>query len=100
MEDFRKVLEEAIEALQDTYPVMPKKEERTGLEIEVKPDEWENSDLRTWRSWTGRRKIWGVEHHGPIYILDSKDDSKPFTGHRVCKCSTCQEHVDSRLKAN
>jgi hypothetical protein len=100
MEEFRKVLEEAIEALQDNYSAMPNKQEWTGLEIEVKPNEWENSDLRTWRSWTGRRKIWGIEHHGPIYIIDTKDDSTPYTGSRLCKCSICQEHVDPRLKSN
>lgn len=100
MNDFRKVLEEAIESLQHTYPAMPKQQEWTGLEICVKDEEWEPADMRTWRSWTGRRKIWGIEHHGPIYVLDSKDDSAPFTGKRICMCEICQKHVDVTLKPN
>lgn len=100
MSEFLKVLEEAIDTLQHTYPDMPKHEEHTGLLIEVKNDVWENSDLRTWRAWTGRRKIWGIEHHGPVYVIDSKDDTKPYTGSRMCKCDACQVHVDSRVKSN
>ena len=100
MDDFTKVLEEAIDTLQDMYPSMPKVQEHTGLQIEVKDNVWDHTDLRTWRSWTGRRMIWGVEHHGPVYVIDSKDDSKPFTGARICKCSVCQTDVHPVLKSN
>lgn len=100
MDEFRKVLEEAIDYIQHTYPPMQSAQENTGLEIEVQPDVWEYTNLRTWRAWTGRRKIWGFEHHGPVYIVDSKDDSKPYEGARVCKCSLCQAHVLPTLKSN
>ena len=73
-----------------------------GLEIctDSAGDIWEPAELNLWRSWTGRRKIWGMEYHGPVYIVDSPEDSPPFTGLRVCKCNICQAHVDVKLKAN
>ncbi len=52
-----------------------------------------------WRAWTGRRYVFGVEYHGPVYPL-GKDETVPWTGARVCSCSTCQSHVIPTLRPN
>lgn len=100
MDEFSKVLEETIDTLQDMYHSMPKVYEHTGLQVEVIEGEWEHSDLRTWRAWTGRRRVWSVEYHGQVYVIDSKDDSHPYTGKRTCRCSVCQTHVVAAAKSN
>ena len=100
MDKLSKVLEEVIDVLQHTYSEMPKVEEHTGLMIELSQGEWEHSDYKTWRAWSGRRRIWGLEHHGVIYFINSKDDSNPYTGSRICKCSVCQTDVHPTIKAN
>jgi hypothetical protein len=100
MDEFIKVLEEAIDTLQHTYANVPKIQEYTGLQIEISDGEWQHSDHVTWRAWTGRRRIWGLEHHGPVYVLNSKDDSVAYTGRRFCKCSICQSHIDATIKSN
>ena len=70
-----------------------------GLTIEVAEGEWIPSTQVLWRSWTGRRKVWGMEYHGPVFNVD-RDDSVPYVGKRVCTCSKCQEHVESSMKPN
>ena len=70
-----------------------------GLAIEVADGEWIPSTQVLWRSWTGRRKVWGLEWHGPVFNID-RDDSVPYTGKRVCTCTICQEHVASVAKPN
>ena len=100
MDEFSKVLEETIDTLQDMYHSMPVEYEHTGLQVEVSEGEWEHSDLRTWRAWTGRRRVWNVEYHGHVYVIDSKDDSLPYAGKRTCRCSVCQTHVAAAVKSN
>jgi hypothetical protein len=74
----------------------------TGLEIctDHATDTWISADRNLWRSWTGRRKIWGIEYHGPVYNLDSPEDSAPWSGIRSCSCQICQKNVDDHLKPN
>jgi hypothetical protein len=62
--------------------------------------EWVTTTREEFRSWTGRRRISGVEIHGPIYLFGSSEDSSPYTGPRVCLCKTCQATVESRFKSN
>lgn len=100
MDEFSKVLEAAIDTLQDIYHNMPQVYEHTGLQIEVMEGEWEHSDLRTWRAWTGLRRLWNVEYHGPIYVIDSAADSRPYAGKRTCRCAVCQTHVAATTKSN
>ena len=64
----------------------------TGLEVEI-DHAWIPTTYQVWRSWTGRRSLWGQEIHGPIYSMTSTDDSVPWNGARSCACSVCQEHV-------
>ena len=70
-----------------------------GLSVLVK-DTWVEAERSTWRSWTGRRAIWGLEYHGDVYKFDSEDDSTPWTGRRSCGCATCQRHVVVESKTN
>ena len=55
--------------------------------------------LDVWRSWTGRRYIFGIEHHGPVYEF-GKSETTPWSGSRICFCSTCQTHVAPKLRPN
>lgn len=55
--------------------------------------------IDVWRAWTGRRFVFGLEHHGPVYEL-GKDESTPWSGARVCPCDTCQSHVIPTLRPN
>ena len=70
-----------------------------GLEVHLGND-WIPITADMWRSWTGRRRIWGIEHHGPVYAVGTQDESTPWTGVRECACSTCQAHVEPTLKPN
>jgi hypothetical protein len=70
-----------------------------GLAIEVADGEWIPSTQVLWRSWTGRRSVWGLEWHGPVFNVD-RDDSVPYAGKRVCTCTICQEHVHPTAKPN
>jgi len=70
-----------------------------GLEVNVAADEWIPATQVLWRSWTGRRKVWGMEYHGPVFNID-RDDSVPFSGKRICGCKICQEHVSPEMKPN
>ncbi len=63
-----------------------------GCEIEV-GDTWIPVTSEVWRSWTGRRKVWGMEHHGPIFYFDKPGRDKPYEGKRICNCDKCQQFV-------
>ena len=99
------LLEEVTKQLEDafTLPAAPFPTDEiiphVGLTVEMAPGEWIPSTQVLWRSWTGRRKVWGMEYHGPVFIID-RDDSVPFSGKRVCGCSKCQEHVAPVSKHN
>lgn len=54
---------------------------------------WIPVDAKLWRSWTGRRAVWGMEYHGPVYSVESSVDTKPWDGPRECSCQKCQSHV-------
>jgi hypothetical protein len=71
----------------------------TGLEVEVEGD-WIPTSIDVWRAWTGRRKLWGFEHHGPVYSFGHSDESPPYAGRRVCNCGKCQLHVKPELRPN
>jgi hypothetical protein len=97
------LLEEATKLLEDAFalPATPLPTDEiiphVGLTIEVAEGEWIPSTQVLWRSWTGRRKVWGMEYHGPVFNVD-RDDSVPYAGKRVCLCSKCQEHVVASMK--
>lgn len=63
-------------------------------------ESWVIVDKETWRSWTGLRRVFGIEYHGAVYNYLTPEGSPPFTGKRICKCSTCQEHVAAPMKDN
>lgn len=63
-------------------------------------DEWIVVSSEEFRSWTGLRRISGVEVHGPIYIYNSPEGAAPYTGRRLCNCSLCQANVDPIHKPN
>ena len=68
------------------------------LEIEV-GDKWIPAEAPLWRAWTGRRTVWGMEYHGPVYTLEDKDGA-PWDGPRVCGCHKCQAHVRAEHRPN
>lgn len=70
-----------------------------GLTVEIAADDWVPCTQELWRAWTGRRKIWSLEYHGPLFNIAS-DDFVPFIGKRICACAICQEHVAYTLKPN
>lgn len=59
--------------------------------------EWLPTEERTWRSWTGLRRLDGVDHHDTTFIADSDD---PWTGRRDCSCSRCESHTLPTLRYN
>lgn len=61
--------------------------------------EWMPSSPETWRSWTGLRRLWGVEYHGDVYAYGSTGET-PWRGLRHCYCETCQRHVESKFRPN
>jgi hypothetical protein len=63
-------------------------------------DTWMPVEVQVWRSWTGRRAIFGMEYHGPVYSMNSPDDSEPFDGRRACSCDSCQLHVAPEKRPN
>jgi len=63
-------------------------------------DDWLPVEYAVWRSWTGRRMLWGHEFHGPVYLVDSPSDAEPWTGSRACGCKACQQHVQPSMKMN
>lgn len=71
----------------------------SGLEIDVSGT-WTPADREMWRAWTGPRRFWGIEYHGPVYNYKSQEGSKPYTGKRLCNCQTCQEHVLPQFRPN
>lgn len=70
------------------------------LQVQVHGGTWLSVTSDIWRAWTGPRRIWGVEHHGPVYPVGSTEGSAPYAGARVCRCSVCQEHVHPTAKPN
>lgn len=70
-----------------------------GLEVCLSGDDWIPAGAALWRSWTGRRRVWSLEYHGPVFNID-RPDGEPFKGKRVCGCVVCQEHVESKSRHN
>lgn len=90
------------EALPPTEPPRPRADVVMGgggAEI-LSGETWIAADKETWRSWTGHRRIWGIEHHGPVYNYLSPEGSLPYTGRRVCTCAECQANVTPTLRDN
>lgn len=71
----------------------------TGMHVML-VDVWVPAELSIWRSWVGRRALWGQEYHGPVFSVEAKDDSVPWTGKRQCTCPTCQRHVAPESRPN
>jgi hypothetical protein len=63
-------------------------------------DEWIAADRSVWRSWTGRRRLWGVEYHGDVYDVRTTDDDAAWDGPRTCHCVTCQRNVRPACRPN
>ena len=112
MDDGKEVLDALYKLLGETFPTetppadvpLPEKlhdvAEATGpLEI-LSGDKWIASDKETWRSWTGLRRAWGIEYHGPVYNYLTPEGSPPYTGKRICRCGKCQESVEPTLRDN
>lgn len=70
-----------------------------GLEICLSGEDWIPSSMLLWRSWTGLRRVWCMEYHGPVFSFESPERT-PFTGRRVCGCKICQEHVECKYRHN
>lgn len=70
-----------------------------GLEVCLTGEDWIPASKGLWRSWTGRRRVWGIEFHGEVFNMDRPDDSI-FTGKRTCFCSVCQTHVEGKFRPN
>lgn len=70
-----------------------------GMEVLIDGD-WIPADPVTWRAWTGHRRLWGVEYHGPVTAVDAKPGAPPWTGPRTCRCATCQSQVPPALRGN
>ena len=69
-----------------------------GMEVEVN-GEWIPAYSELWNAWTGRRRLWNTEYHGPVYAMGGKP-GVPYDGKRICSCSECQRHVKSSAKYN
>lgn len=70
------------------------------LEVQVHGEQWLPVSTEIWRAWTGPRRVWGIEYHGPVFPLGAADESKPYDGARVCRCRQCQEHVHPTARPN
>lgn len=70
----------------------------SGYEVRLN-DDWVPSPPDVWRSWTGLRKLWGIEFHGDIYTY-GENTATPWKGFRECNCSVCQKHVSPQFKYN
>lgn len=76
-------------------------EHSSGLQVwDEEVSSWIPVQRPLWRSWTGMRAVWGIDYHGPVYSIDSKTDSVPWTGPRICPCDKCQQHVSSESRTN
>ena len=62
----------------------------TGLQV-MSEGTWVPSTRELWTAWTGRRAVWGVEFHGPVYLVGTTDVT--WTGSRACPCARCQSTV-------
>lgn len=71
----------------------------TGLSVMLEGC-WIPADRSLWRSWVGRRALWGIEYHGPIFDVESKNDDRPYEGPRNCGCKTCQSSVEPASRKN
>jgi threonine dehydrogenase-like Zn-dependent dehydrogenase len=85
-------------ATSDALPPDDDIEVNNNLEILIK-DQWVSVQIDVWRAWSGLRTIWGHEYHGPVYALGTPTDT-PWTGARVCMCTTCQTHVEPKYRPN
>jgi len=94
-----KSMAETLLQLASAVPLPQDDELVPSLSMEIMAgDEYVAAAPEVWRAWTGQRRLWGQEYHGPVYPL-GKDDM-PWTGARVCGCKTCQEHVLPALRPN
>lgn len=65
------------------------------LDIELRSGKWIKIDEFHFRSWTGLRKIDGVDYHGPIFMLGScMPGSK--RQRRVCPCCFKTQNHENR----
>lgn len=72
---------------------------KSGLDIEA-AGSWLSVGGDVWRAWSGRRMLWGIEYHGPVYALGTPEGSQPWDGARTCGCHECQRHVRPELRPN
>lgn len=83
--DVHALIEDLIAAEAELMPGTDEMMPRTGLEVEDH-DVWQPATESVWRAWTGRRAVWGIEYHGPVYAIGASEDAGPWTGSRVCAC--------------
>lgn len=69
-----------------------------GMEIELN-GQWVPAVNTLWNAWTGRRRLWSIEYHGPVYSIGGQP-GVPYDGKRICSCSVCQQNVTSTQKYN
>ena len=58
---------------------------------------WHPVVRELWSSYTGRRAVWGIEYHGPVFV---EGQTTPWRGRRVCGCQTCQADVEASQRAS
>jgi hypothetical protein len=51
-------------------------------------DAWVPVNATYFRKYAGRRRLLGVEYHGPVFIDGVSD--VVYTGPRICSCDKCQ----------
>lgn len=79
---------------------LPEEEGLDSGPVEVlRGDTWIPVSKEDFASWTGPRRIWGIEYHGPVTYKNCKNGSQ-YTGPRSCPCNTCQSTVESKFKMN
>ena len=104
MDDIKKILEDIGDILGGTAGSVPPLEDEDGpllsgpVEVMVK-DSWTPVTKEIFASWTGLRRIWGIEYHGPVVYKDCKNGSQ-YTGPRSCSCAVCQSTVEPKFKMN
>lgn len=99
IESMLEAAEEVQNALGEDPTDAPRR--NSGLQIwDENLESWIPVRRELWRSWTGHRAVWGIDYHGPVYSIESKTDSIPWSGPRLCHCRTCQEHVSPQSRVN
>ena len=99
--DATKIAEQFLEETRELLGGLPQEgEEPVPGPVEIKVgSQWTAVGAPVFRAWTGQRRIWGIEYHGPVYVMGAKEETL-FTGKRICPCAECQKSVVPEFKYN